>query len=59
MDTIWGAGTIKNLRVSRRQTQAEFAQDLLTDRYTVIRWEAGKSVPSMKNQRKLDDLANE
>ncbi len=57
MNNIWGAGTIKNLRVSRRQTQAEFAQDLLTDRNTIIRWEAGKSVPGMKNQRKLDELA--
>ena len=57
MPELWQPENIKALRTGRRQTQAQFAQDLLTDRNTVTRWERGTMVPNMENQKKLDALA--
>lgn len=59
MTETWDAESIKALRLgrSRRQTQTEFAQDLLTDRITVSRWERGLVTPSIANMKKLDELA--
>ncbi len=59
MQGLWHAENIKALRTGRRQTQAKFAQNLLTDRNTIIRWERGTMVPNMENQKKLDALAAE
>ena len=54
---IWGSGTVRSLRVSLRLTQAQMAQRLGVARMTVQRWESDETMPSIRQQIKLDELA--
>jgi len=47
---------IKELRISLRLTQTEFAEKLGVVLMTVSRWETGKLIPSLRNLRKLEAL---
>lgn len=53
----WDADAVKRLRENLRWTQLELANSIGTNRAAIIRWESGESVPRLKSQRKLDELA--
>jgi len=50
---------IRNLRLSKKQIQSEFADTLGVGQATVSRWESGKETPILDNISKLAKLANE
>jgi DNA-binding transcriptional regulator YiaG len=50
---------IKSLRLSRHETQAQFAKTIGTTVTTVARWETGKSKPMPFFVQKMRELAIE
>lgn len=57
MNDILGKEQIRKLRVKLRLTQQEFADKLGVSLMTISRWELGLFSPSMKNIRKIEELA--
>ncbi len=49
-------GKIKELRQSKKMTQAELAKLLGIDRTTVTQWEIGKNMPRAKMLLQLADI---
>ncbi|MBW2562174.1 MAG: helix-turn-helix domain-containing protein [Deltaproteobacteria bacterium] len=52
----WTKAEIKKLRLSKRLSQAEFAEKLGVAPMTVSRWERGVKRPRLPSQRKFDRL---
>ena len=50
--------TLKALRVNKNLTQAEAAAKLNVTPGTLSRWELGKSYPSIKKIKKIEELYN-
>ena len=54
----WDQDSIKDLRQRLRLTQEELAASLGCSLGPVSRWETGRSSPSLRFIRKLDELAS-
>ncbi len=50
---------IKKLRNVKRLTQRELAEELNVIPLTIIKWENGQVIPSIKNIRKLEKFFGE
>lgn len=48
---------IREIRISLFMTQREFAKELGVHYVTVSDWENGKVVPSLRHQKKINELA--
>lgn len=53
------AAFVRRVRLKKKYTVAEFANEIGVSSTIVFLWESGKRNPSFKNQRLIDDLANE